>query len=642
MNRGVMLAGLLLVTSAHVSVADARPIPAGAPARSGAKPSPPRRKASAPTKPTKKSAATKRTAKPAQKLLAELPATWSPVACPGQATCGRARVVSLPDAPFPYGDRPWKNDSVYVFVPDGFRDRGTTDVVLHFHGWYTDLADTLGLHAYAQHVWASGVNAVLVVPQGPVNAPSSDIGRLEQPGATGRLVQEVLDTLTADGITRTARLGDLTLTAHSGGYAGVARALAPDSGVARPWLVGLFDALYANEDLFRSYGQSGGRLRTNWIDDSGTVDFNTRLTRALDAAPFTSRALRSAPVVGWNTRSDHWATTWADDAYAEVLRWGGRHHRKGPRVELRQAVCVRRDAQLVWTSPEDEDLRGWRVEAWSRSAPSTWTLLAELPAEATRATVPCTADARVRVMPVVEGVPAPLGSDVYALSTYPRTLVVDAVDRVLAEPTPGLISDVAARVAEAVGEAATVSVRAVLEDGFDLAKWESVVWLAGPDGGDDRALSRAERAVLESYLEGPGHLVLSGSDIAWELGKTDGRPGVVAGRRTQGEGTDGAAFLARTFGAKFKTTRATRSRGRTAGVRSFSIGERVPAYALPTLDVLGTTGKGVAAAWYADGSPAAVGLPGKAVLAGFPLELVDTPQARAAVAQRLLRFAREK
>jgi hypothetical protein len=557
-------------------------------------------------------------------------------------TCGRARVVSLPDAPFPYGDRPWKNDSVYVFVPDGFRDRGTTDVVLHFHGWYTDLADTLGLHAYAQHVWASGVNAVLVVPQGPVNAPSSDIGRLEQPGATGRLVQEVLDTLTADGITRTARLGDLTLTAHSGGYAGVARALAPDSGVARPWLVGLFDALYANEDLFRSYGQSGGRLRTNWIDDSGTVDFNTRLTRALDAAPFTSRALRSAPVVGWNTRSDHWATTWADDAYAEVLRWGGRHHRKGPRVELRQAVCVRRDARLAWTSPEDEDLRGWRVEAWSRSAPSTWTLLAELPAEATRATVPCTADARVRVMPVVEGVPAALGSDVYALSTYPRTLVVDAVDRVLAEPTPGLISDVAARVAEAVGEAATVSVRAVLEDGFDLSKWESVVWLAGPDGGDDRALSRAERAVLESYLEGPGHLVLSGSDIAWELGKTDGRPGVEAGRRTQGEGSDGAAFLARTFGAKFKTTRATRSRGRTAGVRSFSIGERVPAYALPTLDVLGTTGKGVAAAWYADGSPAAVGLPGKAVLAGFPLELVDTPQARAAVAQRLLRFAREK
>jgi hypothetical protein len=187
-----------------------------------------------------------------------------------------------------------------------------------------------------------------------------------------------------------------------------------------------------------------------------------------------------------------------------------------------------------------------------------------------------------------------------------------------------------------------VSVRAVLEDGYDLSRWETVVWLAGPDGGDDRALSRAERTVLEKYLEGPGHLVLSGSDIAWELGKTDGRPGVAAGRRTQGDGADGAAFLARTFGAKFKNTRATKNRGRTLGVRSFSIGERVPAYALPTLDVLGATGKGVAAAWYADGSLAAVGLPGKAVLVGFPLELVDTPQTRAAVTRRLLRFAREK
>jgi hypothetical protein len=311
-------------------------------------------------------------------------------------------------------------------------------------------------------------------------------------------------------------------------------------------------------------------------------------------------------------------------------------------VDLRQVVCARRDAQLAWTAPEDEDLRGWRVDSWNRSAPDTWGTLAELPPEATSASVPCAEGARVRVMPVVEGVSAPLGSDVYALSTYPRTLVVDAVDRVLAEPTPGLTSDVAARVAEAVGEAATVSARAVLEDGYDLSRWETVVWLAGPDGGDDRALSRAERSVLETYLGGAGHLVLSGADVAWELGKTDGRPGVAAGRRVQGDGADGAAFLARTFGARFKSTRATRNRARMAGVRVFTIGERVPAYALPSLDVLGTTGKGVAAAWYADGTVAAVGLPGKAVLAGFPLELVDTPQARTAVAQRLVRFARGK
>lgn len=578
-----------------------------------------------------------------------LPRAWTDVHCPGVGVCGRGRVVDLPEAPFPFRDRPWQDSSVYLFVPEGFRDRGRTDVVLHFHGWYTDLADTLSLHAYAQHLWASGLDAVLVVPQGPRDAASSDIGRLELPGAPAALVDAALGTLAAEGIIAGRTLGDVLLTAHSGGYLAAGRVLVPDSGLPRPRLVGLFDAFYGLEEAFGRYAASGGRLRSNWIEDGGTVGPNSRLPRSVEVAGYGTRALRDAPAASWKVRADHWAVTWADDAYAEVLRWGGRHHRRGPRVELRSAACEvvpgttggDPRARVRWLSPEDEDLVGWRVERWQRAAPDRWDVVAELPPESTEAHVPCTGEARLRVRPVVNGVADVLGSDVVAVAPHPDVLVVDGIDRLLDEPTPGLVHDAAARVAEAVDRAAVATNEAVVEGDVALGDWETVIWLAGPDGGADRALSRAERELLTAYVAQGGHLVVSGSDVAWELGRTDGRPSVRAGERFIGTAPDGAETLVALFGARWISTRRSVTALR-AGPLAFTVGERAPVYAVPSMDALGTARRGVAVAWYADGKAAAVGLRGRAVLAGFPLELIDTPAARSQVIGRLVRFAQGK
>lgn len=578
-----------------------------------------------------------------------LPRAWTDVHCPGVGVCGRGRVVELPEAPFPFRDRPWQDASVYLFVPEGFRDRGRTDVVLHFHGWYTDLADTLSLHAYAQHLWASGLDAVLVVPQGPRDAASSEIGRLELPGAPAALVDAALGTLVNDGVIAGRRLGDLLLTAHSGGYFAAGRVLVSDSGLPRPRLVGLFDAFYGMEDAFGTYAASGGRLRSSWIEDGGTVGPNGRLARSVEVAGFATRALRDAPAVSWKTRADHWAVTWADDSYAEVLRWGGRHHRRGPRVELRDAICDVVPgtpggdalARVRWLAPEDEDLVGWRVERWQRSAPDRWDVLAELPPEATEARVPCTGEVRLRVRPVVNGLGETLGSDVVAVAPHPQVLVVDGIDRLLDEPTPGFVHDAAARVAEAADRAAMATNEAVVEGDVALDDWDTVIWLAGPDGGADRALSRAEREVLTAYVAGGGHLVVSGSDVAWELGRTDGRPAVRDGERWIGTDADGADTLVALFGARWISTRRSVTSLR-AGPVAFTVGERAPVYEVPSMDALATARRGAVVAWYADGKAAAVGLRGRAVLAGFPLELIDTPAARSQVVGRLVRFAQGK
>ncbi len=124
----------------------------------------------------------------------------------------------MPAAPFPDGSSTFMDPSVRVFLPEGYRERGSEDFVLHFHGFDTTVADTLAGHLYEGHVYASGANVVLVVPQGPVNASSGDFGKLMKPGGLLHLEEEVLVLLCpATGSIQFPIAGDLgPLTSHSG------------------------------------------------------------------------------------------------------------------------------------------------------------------------------------------------------------------------------------------------------------------------------------------------------------------------------------------------------------------------------------------------------------------------------------------
>jgi hypothetical protein len=565
------------------------------------------------------------------------PATWEDVEGAGGVVAGTGVTIAMPAAPYPDGASKYTDASVRIFVPAGYRDRGAQDLVVHFHGWNTTLASTLAQHLYQGHVYASGVNAVLVVPQGPVEAPSGDFGKLMTRGGLARLQTEVLALLYREGkITHPAR-GDLTITAHSGGYQAAAAALDPANLPPRVTQVGLFDSLYGYASVFEAFALAGNTLRSSYVDSGGTFDENWAMTTYFTqhgvkpAVWRTQRALRDdAPVVGYAWTS-HEGITRTEGAYGEDLRWRMRHSRRGPRIELRQVVPEdgdhRGDATARWLSPPDEDLAGFVVETSTDGV--AWMTATQVPPTATEATFPLHAGAgvRVRVKGSMLGVPPAevLPSDTYRVDPHAHILVVDGFDRVLDGAFGGLHHDFAARIGEAAGAVASISHRAVTEDGFDLGRYDAVVWLLGDQATADVSLSAAEQTALRDYVNGGGHLLVSGSELAWDLAQTPG----------------GALFLEECFGAMLfaddAASREVAGHGPLAAIPTFAIGGHGAPYVAASPDALATTPAGSVLLEYGSGAPAAVGLAGKAALVGFPLELADA-RALPAIVQGLLAF----
>src|SRR5262245_21803897 len=104
------------------------------------------------------------------------------------ANRGELLITQMVSAPFPHPKRAqghtykeqlfsagehYSNSTVAVFIPKGFRNTGQIDFVVHFHGWRNTATNALGRYELVDQLCDSGCNAVLVVPQGPCEAPDS-------------------------------------------------------------------------------------------------------------------------------------------------------------------------------------------------------------------------------------------------------------------------------------------------------------------------------------------------------------------------------------------------------------------------------------------------------------------------------------
>lgn len=144
-------------------------------------------------------------------------------------------------------------------------------------------------HQLREQLFDSKQNAILVVPELAVLAPDSSAGKLETPGAFRRLLDDVLATLD----TREARAalgpsapgarsvpGRICVSAHSGGYHAAACAIR--GGGVNVHEVYLFDALYADTDVFREWVIAGrgrpmsSRHKLVSYFTAGTTEANTR------------------------------------------------------------------------------------------------------------------------------------------------------------------------------------------------------------------------------------------------------------------------------------------------------------------------------------------------------------------------------
>lgn len=546
--------------------------------------------------------------------------TWESLLGPNGELMGEGITLALPAAPYPVEGGTFNDASVRIFLPEGYRDLGAHDVVLHFHGHNTTLSSTVASHRYPQHLYASGVNAILVVPQGPVNAPSGDFGKLMSPDGARALLDQVLIVLYREGKIASPLLGDVLLSSHSGGYRAVAANISGnDRFPVRQ--VNLYDSLYGFSAVYAEYALAGGVLRSNYTATGGTKANNEALAADLQGAGLdlsetpSQRALRDAGAVIYFADTSHGAATRLLGAYGEHLRWAGLRSRHGPRVELREALAGPFGARVRWLSPREEGLLGFQLQTSTDGA--SWEVVAEAGPAQEEASFPLTGPALFRLVPQIEGLSASLASPVVWLDPAGSGLVVNGVDRIVDGSFAGLTHDFAARVGRAAGTSGAISRRALTEDNFDASRAPLLVWLSGDSSSADRSLSAAEQVIVSSYLQAGGRLLLSGSELAFDLASRS------------------PSFLAGTLGATLAADDSASYRLSGLGLDPFGYSGGDAPYQEDFPDALSPQPGAEVLLSYDNGLAAAVGNEHRAALLGFPLELVDDPEALASLLQAL-------
>lgn len=168
-------------------------------------------------------------------------------------------------------DLHYADDTVAIFVPKGFRAGDSTNLVFYFHGWRNNVDDTFARFRLAEQFAASGVNAVLVLVEGPKNAPDSSGGKLEDAGVFQRLATDVLSKLKERGVVEKTRVGSIVLAGHSGAYRVIAFILNRGGLTANVLEVYLFDALYGQLEKYAWWvDHFPGKLVAIHTADGGT------------------------------------------------------------------------------------------------------------------------------------------------------------------------------------------------------------------------------------------------------------------------------------------------------------------------------------------------------------------------------------
>jgi hypothetical protein len=167
----------------------------------------------------------------------------------------------------------YSDSTVAIFVPKGFQKGDATSLVFYFHGWRNNVDDTLKQFKVAEQLAASGVNAVLVLAEGPRNSPDSFGGKLEVTGVFKGLVDDVLTALKARGVVENTRPGSIVLAGHSGAYRVMAFILTRGGLTANVKEVYLFDALYGQMEKFAHWiDRFPGKLIDIYTAEGGTKD----------------------------------------------------------------------------------------------------------------------------------------------------------------------------------------------------------------------------------------------------------------------------------------------------------------------------------------------------------------------------------
>lgn len=186
---------------------------------------------------------------------------------------------------------------------------------------------------------------------------------------------------------------------------------------------------------------------------------------------------------------------------------------------------------------------------------------------------------------------------------------------------------------------------AVINGNVSLSGYDAVDWYVGRESTGDDTFTEAEQALIQTYLNNGGSLLVSGSEIGWELAYSNTSPsaqdqafytGYLKGTLWPNSSYDDAGtnnIVAATTASVF------------SGLSPFSLDDGSSGvYKNYFADILAPQGGAVKELQYSggsfDGSASVLSYSGsyKLVHFGFPFEIINGPAARAAVMGKILDF----
>jgi hypothetical protein len=170
----------------------------------------------------------------------------------------------------------YDDSTVLVFIPNYFKANKKTSVVVHFHGWFANVDSVVRKFQLIEQFHMSMRNAILVIPQGPKNAPDSYGGKLEREGGFKLFIQEILTELKNRKITPSVFSDKIVISGHSGAYRVMAHVLL--HGGLPVQEVFLFDGLYGQIEKFGHWlTHTKGRFINIYTTDGGTLQESKNL-----------------------------------------------------------------------------------------------------------------------------------------------------------------------------------------------------------------------------------------------------------------------------------------------------------------------------------------------------------------------------
>mgnify|MGYP001183595164 CR=1 FL=1 len=183
---------------------------------------------------------------------------------------GRAEGYKYKDKFFP-ADIHYCDNTVLFYIPANYKQTGTTDLIIHFHGWWNSTDSTLKKYELAEQLEKSQKNAILVIPEGPKFAPDSFGGKLEEKDGFVKFINEALEKLFELKKIPNKNVGKIVLSGHSGAYRVMSYILMHGGMTDKIKEVYMFDALYGQMEKFIYWiDHYKGRYINIYTEEGGT------------------------------------------------------------------------------------------------------------------------------------------------------------------------------------------------------------------------------------------------------------------------------------------------------------------------------------------------------------------------------------